>query len=169
MNQQKFDAVYRGMTIQAKKVYDAIPIQEGWTPAQIMGELRRRNISMTDKHVVLGCINSMIDSGLIVESPKGVFRREPVRPKFEQQEQLPEPTPPAKEPEPMSKTPAPAPAKDVPPSIDPITRLSALAINLRALAAELESAAVDLAMQFEQNDAETEKMRQLKSILKSLG
>lgn len=69
----------------------------------------------------------------------------------------------------MSKTPAPAPAKDVPPSIDPITRLSALAINLRALAAELESAAVDLAMQFEQNDAETEKMRQLKSILKSLG
>jgi len=60
MNQQKFEQIYRGLTVQAKKVYDSIPMVEAWSPAMVMQDLHRRNQSMGDMHVVLGCVNSLI-------------------------------------------------------------------------------------------------------------
>ena len=162
MNQQKFESVFRGLSMQARKVYDCIPIAEAWNPAQIMGELHRRNISMSDRHVVMGCINSMIDSGVVNEVARGVFRREVIRPKCEIKEI--NPIKPTKEPEVIT----PVPSKTTP-LVGPLDRLSAFASRLRELASDMENAAIELAGQAEKNDAETAKMRQLQAILKSLG
>jgi hypothetical protein len=166
VNQSKFDSVYREMTVQAKKVYDCIPIAESWNPAQIMGELHRRNISMSDKHVVMGCINSMIDAGVINEVERGMFKREAVRPKCEikEIEVINKPK------EIEVKQNALANSEKMGTVSDgPIYILSTLASRLRVLAIDIDNAAISLAEREEKTHGETEKLRQLQALLKSLG
>lgn len=172
LNQQKFDQIHRGLSAQATKVYDAIPISDSWSITQIMQELHRLNISMSDARVVGGCLNSLIDCGLVVEAPKRMFRREVIRPKFERTEAAPEVIATTKEIE-MKQT-AHLPSKTAPYAsaiaiMSPLDRLSSFASRLRDLATEMENAAIDLAGQAEKNEAETAKMRQLQALLKSLG
>lgn len=158
MNQQKFDQIYRGLSEQAKKVYECIPISESWSPAQIMSELHRRSISLGDFRVVMGCVNLMLDSGIVLEAPRGSFKRETIRPKQEPKNQFINPKK-----ETLVKQPT------TPEAIGPLDRLSAFASRLRDLATDMENAAIELASQAERNDAETAKMRQLQALLKSLG
>lgn len=168
MNKSKFDSAFRGMTMQAKKVYECVPIVESWAPAQIMSELHRRNISMSDMHVVLGCLNSMIDVGIVVEIPRGKFKREAIRPKCEVKPFADPAIQTIQEPK-LNKTvtePGPAPT---PATSNPLDLLGNLAQRLRALADDAEQIAMAIAGQAEKNDAETAKMRQLQALLKSLG
>ena len=160
MNQQKFDSIYRGLSEQAKKVYDCIPIADSWSPAQIMGELHRRSVSLGDFRVVMGCVNSMLDAGIVLEVSRGLFKREAIRPKCEPKEKVINHT---KEAE------MPTPTKTIAPQVGALDRLSSFASRLRDLANDMENAAIELAGQAERNDAETAKMRQLQAILKSLG
>lgn len=146
MNQDKFESIHRGFSAQAKKVYDALPISEPWSPSQIMQELHRKNSGMNDARVILGCINTMVDAGVVVESPKSKFQRVEVKSKA------------IKEPMKVAKQDTSA-----------IDRLSVIAQKLRELAQDMESAALDLAEQVEKNEADTTKMRQLQALLKSLG
>lgn len=171
MNQAKFESAHRGFSAQAKKIYDCIPISEAWSPSQIMQELHRRNISMSDMRVVMGCMNTMIDSGCIVESPKGMFSRAEIRqakivktPVLVAVKTIEEP--PMK---PMLATSSPLVSTDKPQTTGPIERLSALAARLRDLATDMETTALELAEQAEKNDTDTAKMRQLQALLKSLG
>ena len=160
MNQQKFDALFRGISEQAKKVYDCVPIADAWKPAQIMTDLHRKNISMNDYRVVMGCINTMIDAGLIVEGPKGHFKREGIKPKQADEIDLHSRVKTNKEAS-MTK---PTPAKP-----GPLDLLGDFASRLRALANDAESIALAIASQTETNDAETAKLRQLQALLKSIG
>ncbi len=166
MNQQRFESMYRGMTAQAKKVYDCIPISDPWTPSQIMQELHRKNISMSDMRVVLGCVNSLIDCGVVIEVSKGLFKREVIRPKCEPKQQVIEIIETTKEEE--VKQPAPVPVKPTP-AISPISLLGSLSSRLRAFADEMDGVAMVLAEKSEKEEAETSKMRQLQALLKSLG
>lgn len=160
MNISKFESVYRGLSAQAKKVYESLPISEPWSPSQIMQELHRKNISMSDMRVVMGCINSLIDAGCVDEPSKGMFIRAEIKEKqapnqtFKTIKQ--KDTEMQKETKPENTT-------------NPIDRLSTLASRLRALATDMDDAAISLAEQAQKNDAETVKMRQLQALLKSLG
>ncbi len=171
MNQAKFDSVHRGLTAQAKKVYDALPISEPWSPTQIMQELHRRNCGMTDMRVVIGCINSMIDSGCVLEPRKGMFQRVEIR----QKQVSVAPVLVAVKNIEVSPVKAIVSATVVKSSTDkaatvgPIDRLSELAKRLRELATDMETTALELAEQAEKNDTDTAKMRQLQQLLKSLG
>lgn len=111
-----------------------------------MQELHRKNSGMNDARVILGCINTMVDAGVVVESPKSKFQRVEVKSKA------------IKEPMKVAKQDTSA-----------IDRLSVIAQKLRELAQDMESAALDLAEQVEKNEADTTKMRQLQALLKSLG
>ena len=163
MNLAKFESVHRGLSVQARNVYEALPLSEPWNPTQIMKELHRTNASMSDAHSVRGCINSLIDSGLAVEPVRGSFKRIEIREKK------------------IDKPPALVAVKnskeeemkvaiyEIPEKASPIDRLSGLAQRLRELATDMDDAAIDLAEQAQKNDAETIKMRQLQALLKSLG
>lgn len=168
MNQTRFEAVQRGLTAQARKVFDSIPVRDSWNPSQVMQDLRRRNISMSDMHVVMGCINSLIGAGLVAEPSKGVFKREEIRPKQPAKDQLFEEVETEKEPEMKSVAPI-LTSTPITAPIGPLDRLSAFATRLRELATDMEDAALQLAGQAEKNEAETAKMRQLQALLKSLG
>ena len=160
MNIQKFTSISRSMSEQAKKVYECVPISDAWKPAQIMTELHRKNISMNDYRVVMGCINTMIDSGLVIESPKGYFKREPVRDNCDDK--------------PVKAISVNQPKEIVMKNVamvkkGPIDLLGDFASRLRVLADDVEGIALTIAGQTEKNETETAKLRQLQSILKSLG
>ena len=164
MNESKFDSIYRGLTVQAKKVYGCIPIADSWTPSQIMSELHRRNVSMSDMHVVMGCVNSLIDSGVVNEVSRGLFRREAIRPKMEFKEQVIQPIETTEEVEVKQ----PAPVTPTPAPVGPLDLLGEFANRLRTLADDAERIAMTIAGQAEKNDAETAKVRQFQALLKSL-
>lgn len=160
MNQQKFDSIYRGLSEQSKKIYDCIPISEAWSPAQLMAELHRKSISLGDYRVVMGCVNLMLDSGLIVEVSRGMFKREVIRAKIDSKDQIQKT---------VKDSQMQTPQKPIAQQVGALDRLSSFASRLRDLANDMENAAIELAGQAERNDAETAKMRQLQAILKSLG
>lgn len=164
MNQAKFESLHRGQTGIAKKVYEAVPIQAAMSASEICSEMRRLG-SAQDLRVVVGCLCSLLDSGLIQERPKGSFLRTPVR-AYE-----PEPSPP--QPQPM-KTPALRIATVAPAS--PIERLTAISKRvtaamdeLKAIADDIETAAIEITEQSERTQAESQKLRQLQELLKSIG
>lgn len=176
MSQARFNAIYSGQTAIAKKVYDAVPIADTWSIPQIIGELERTGFRHEYRSVA-GCLATLLNAGLVQDTGKGRFCREPIREK----------TPTPKE---ESMKPAPVPpvavsiapvslaslAAQSAPSKSPIDRLgelaarvTAMAISLKDLAAEISDAAIDAEAQFEQNETAMAKVKQLQSILKSLG
>lgn len=164
MNLSKYEAKKNGLNSQLRKVLEATPIQEAWSAVAISAEMRRVGSGGADPRATLGCLSSLVDQGLIDEVGRGQFKR--VQPKEKQS--APEIKPievhaPSKEPEMQSRI-IPAP-----PAANPIDKLSKLASRLRDLASDMETAALELAEQAEKNEQETAKMRQLQSLLKSLG
>lgn len=173
MSPKRFNSTYNGLTAAAKKVYGAVPIAEHWTIQQVLAELQRRGTSH-EHRVVQGCLAVLLDNGLIRQPARGVFCREAVRvvddaaEVTESHHVQPE--------KPMQQTVtsfklAPAPA----PTAAPIDRLGLLAARvagladtLKALASEIGDTLVEVQAQVEDNTADTEKLRQLQTLLKSL-
>lgn len=169
MSQARFNAIYNGMTSAARKVYDVVPIAEAWDKVQIARELRRLNISL-DIKVFDACLGALRDAGLIRELHQGEFQREKVREEaakpanhdtkggemssFSKMESLPA-----------------APAKKSP--LDRLGELAQRATQLAgavsALASDISDAAVDIQAQLENTEEGVKKLRQLQTLLKSLG
>lgn len=144
----------------AKKVYDAVPINEAWPSKQIVMELSRQG-QVRDFSIIEGCLNTLKEVGLIKEMSPGHFQR--VKPKAE----------------PMSTKPL---NPVIPPNssikgepTEPVDRLAAIGTKLRGLSQMFLELADDIdeaALAFEEktsgNDEELAKLRQLKNVLKSL-
>ena len=127
--------------------------------------MRRLGSGGADSRMVLGCLNTLIEAGIVKEVSKGAFQRIEIREKAE-----PVVTNKPMEPSQMSiRAMQPVAVQPVTQSATPIDRLSKFAIRLRELANDMETAALELAEQAEKNEIETSKMRQLQQILKSLG
>lgn len=163
VNQSKFEQAHRGLSAIAKKVFDSVPISEAWNTPAISADMRRLGSGGADSRVVLGCLNTLIEAGIVKEVSKGAFQRIEIREKAE-----PVVTNKPMEPSQMSIRAIQPVAQPIQP-VTPIDRLSKFAVRLRDLANDMETAALELAEQAEKNDAETAKMRQLQQILKSLG
>ena len=162
MNLAKYEAKKNGLNSQLRKVLEATPIQAVWSAIEISAEMRRTGAGGADPRATLGCLNSLMEQGLVEEVTKGQFKR--VNPKEKQptpEIQLVELTPQKETEMPQKLT--------ITSSSNPIDKLSKLASRLRDLASDMETAALELAEQAEKNEHETAKMRQLQALLKSLG
>jgi hypothetical protein len=164
LNQSRFNQLYASQTAVAKKVYDAVPKADCWTPAQIVGELARLG-RRSDTRLVTGCLVALVDAGLVSQPERGLFRREPVR-----EIVLTPKEPMTKETPSVPAAPALAPAK-----LEPMDRLGELSTRagqlaelLRTLATDIADAAVDMQHQIEANVADLAKLKQLQALLKSL-
>ncbi len=176
MQQAKFEAAHRGMTSIAKKVFAATPEDSPMNAQQIYGELRR-TVGGSDVRTTAGCLGSLADAGLVMEPRQGYFVRTKIRPKFEPPQLVIDHHHGAEE---MTHHTAALPdvvaVVVVEPPKSAVNRLGMLAAaafqmsaELRTLADDIEIAALEVAEQQEANDADSDKLRQLKSILKSLG
>lgn len=188
MSQARRKELLNSSTTTARKVYDAVPDGEGWTPQQVHGELSRAGVNLAF-NVVAGCLDSLRQSGLVSElsglGGKRLFQREPVRAvrktvklpdlkdalKETQAEPLPQPQP---QPQPAQETmTTPGIDTNVVDKIGNLAqRLVAMAQRhadeMRELAHEISDTAIEVQAQLETNDADLRKLHQLQALLKTL-
>jgi hypothetical protein len=169
MTPNRFNSIFNGLSSVAKKVLEAVPIEEKWTAKQINSELARtgRHINFA---ITEGCLNTLVESGLVKEPTKGAFSKICIKTR--------EPAPPStteeiKVPSIASYTENPAqPAKKF---ASPIERLGVLAQRvtnimgmLKELAGDIENAAIEIEEQNAANADEINKVRQLKQLLNQI-
>lgn len=177
MTPHKATMLINGLSSVARKVYDATPIRESWTVAQIKGELARTGISLYMK-TVQGCIASLVSSGLVGEAERGIFRRrvkpEPDKPDNTNTLRMPSLTEISAAP--AKQEPALPPAQEAPASqLSPIDilagvlgRIDAAMENLKALKSDVEAAAIAIEEQFSDAKSKSVKFQQLQELLKSI-
>lgn len=171
MSQARFERIISGMNAAARKVFDATPIAESWDYKQIAAELRRSGLN-SDSHVVLGCLDTLVRSGLVNEVGRGKFRREEVKPTvLKQSNQKDEPMTTAAKAKP-TLTVKVAPAKQASSPMDMLGDLAARAANIANLVKELSSdisdAAVEIQTGLESSEEDMQKFKQLQSLLKGI-
>lgn len=170
MSQSRFAASYAGLNSMARKAYEAVPISQSWTIPQIIKELGRTGVSV-EYRVLAGCLGRMQELGMVTEQPRGYFIRAAIR----------EPAKPSPEPfnPPRITMPTPTPATSDRPIIIPsapldrlgdiATRVGQIALLTKTLADDMATVAIEVQEQFEAAHADNAKLKQLQSILKSLG
>lgn len=146
----------------AKRVLDAVPIAEPWTATAICSELGR-NGSRVDFNIVLGCLNTHKQAGLVKEPMNQYFQRVAYT--------VPE-----------KAKPAPQPANVVPimnaekmTEREPLESIGAMAQRLREAgralimwAEDLERLGLEFESRVDKAGQDGEKLRQLQTILNSL-
>lgn len=166
--------ILRAQSAVAKKVFAAVPISEPWTSNQIASELMRQRISV-DFPIAVGCLNTLIRAGLVVESSPREFIRAPIRPT---------PQPPSIEVSNNPKTtdmaateatikPQPSAKPEAKHSaLDRMAKLAARATQLSAdvkrLAADIENTALEIAEDYAETESKAEKLQQLQALLKGI-
>jgi hypothetical protein len=171
LTEQKADTRLTHLSTIAQKVFAAVPAQEVWSLSYIQSEMSRTGSSGRNAHIVQGCLNSLIEAGLIIEPARGTYQRAPVRaPKPPSPTTATQPTTMA-EPttaKPRSNATAPAIEKATPIAI--LSRVAnnarALAIQMRAIADDIETAALEIEEAFTASAADSQKLRQLQALLK---
>lgn len=144
-----------GQSGLAQKVYQHVPIQEAWTGSEIAKAMARASGSQVDGRTLLGCLGCLKDSGLVREVGSLRFQRttisQPITPK--PKEAMPAPQ------KPEVKPAAPTSAIDL---------LAGIAKSMRALAGEIETAALAIEEGQAKADEDVQKLRQLQALLKGL-
>ena len=169
VTETKFNSIYRGVTEQAKKVYQAVPITEHWTIGQVMVELHRTG-SAKDQRVVNGCLNSLKEVGLIKEPAPGLWVRTEVRTKPLQVVPAPQQSKEETTVPPINTQ--PAPQKTDVTALERIGGLSSQVLviiqSLHQLAADIEATAIEVEEQMEKINRDSATLKQLQQLLKGL-
>lgn len=167
MNNAVYQSRVNGLSAIAKKVFSVVPISEAWPPRQISAELTRATGSAADQRIVSGCLNTMINLGLVTEPKPNTFRRVAMKEAKPESNCVIEKTKPAeieivatqKQTKPVS-------------AIESLSLIAAralnIATNIKQLASDIESAAIDIDEQAKNDKSDTEKLKQLQALLKSL-
>lgn len=178
MNQARFNAIYSGLTSLEKKVYEAVPISDPWDIKQISNELNRCG-STPDPRVLGGCMSTLVDAGLVLETAPKVFVRVSVKPK-------PEKSPPHHQAPPATfeatneipptvnalKQPAPKAASNQQDILEKMSALAGRVNHVRAyleqLSSDIETTALEIEEQMAEREKDMAKLRQLQALLKDL-
>lgn len=151
----RLKAKLAGQSTIAQKVFSFVPIAELWTPGQIAQELCRVTGSRIDMHVLRGCLVAMAEAGLVRVTSSGTYQRAVVEPQ----------QPAAHEPRKLTVSNADKTSKPT----SAIDLLAGIAKTLRAVADEIDAVAIEIDDTKSKDAEELGKLRQLQSLLKSLG
>ena len=143
MNSTRLAVLHAAHTGIAKKVLDAVPINQAHSPKQILQELYRMG-TRCDPKTLDGCLMTLLDSGVIRERSTNTFQQVVIT---------------TKDTAPMSSTNKPAPIFD---------RLAAVASTLSGIATELDDIALNLQSDGEAEKEELKQLRALKVMLSGL-
>lgn len=167
LNNARMKQTIDGLSAQARRVYDATPASEAWTPGQICGELARMGLAH-DAKVVLGCLMSLVHSGVVREVKAGMFSRVSAKPVVVKVPPL--------EKEPNMRAPDAKPAAVPESASDTLTKIASIGSQIRgaaedliALANGLDDVAIEVEERISKIDADTATLRQLQALLKNIG
>lgn len=155
-----------------RKVLEAVPIAEAWGASAVCKELLRTGHG-ADIRTVTGCLNHLLQIGLVREPRTGAFRRVAMKVKTKEEctamnvTPMPPNAKPIVEFAPIAAATALAAAAVTDP--DPIKRLYATIAQLRKLASEAEELVLEAEAQIDDMKSNNAKLRQLQEFLKSLG
>lgn len=173
MNTAKLRATEAALTGMVKKVLGFVSTEEVRSIAQVCGAMHNETGSRPDQRVVSGCLNTLVERGMVKEPQKGHFLRIA-------DEKKPEPK---VLPEPASAVIRMMPALQVSTPAhdfglqdgDAMDRLAGIAKRLggiadvvRNLVSDLEDVALDVETKMHKINTDTAKLRQLQELLKSL-
>jgi hypothetical protein len=143
-----------GQSAIAQKVFQSVPVADAWSHHQIAAEMRRSVGSAMDIRTLLGCLNTLVDAGLVRRQFGATFIRAAVSAAAEEKQ---------KEIKPMAGKKEPAAAPVLSSALDVLGNLSQ---RLRDLAQELDAAALVIA-EGQQADAQlAERYKQIQSLLR---
>ena len=173
MNAAKAATALKSMTSVAQKVYEAVPVQEHWSAGQIRNEAMRLHGTAPDLHVLQGCLGALENADLVRKTGQGTYIRTPVR-----QPVIALKEPVQASPQPAQSAPAPAQAAANEPAmpVEPMVALAEMSQRLRlkaadliAMADELDEMALSVEEGIEKMKSDSSTLRQLQTLLKSLG
>lgn len=155
MTPARFEQLARGQTGVARKVLEAVPIQEPWSTSEIHREIYRVGVRI-GVDVLEGCLKALRKSKLILEPQPGQFIRTGLRlvengTATEEEDEDTEVQP--------KKAITPEAAFD---------KLARLATQMRVLTKEFEDTVLEVQAEIEQEREKTAKLRQLQAMLKEL-
>lgn len=170
MNIAKQELKLKSQTIIARRVFDSVPKQKGWSVHEIMGDIRRQGSGLS-LSVLEGCLHSLHKDGLIRRMGDYWIRVIPSTPSPHEQVEIESITPkedamPVKNTKP--KTVKTAKAEEAGAIRSPLDILAAISDQAKELQAAVEHAAIEITEYVEATEAKNEKLNQLQLILKSL-
>lgn len=158
MNANRLRMIEEQQSGIARKVLEAVPIQERWTSRAIASEMLRSG-HRADMKTIEGCLESLRDSGLIREPARGEFQRVLIPPAVEREELA---------------APEPKAVRFV--KVEPLDRMATLTATLRErasqllmLADEIDAAAISMEEERAAGTESDKKLRQLQSLLRDIG
>lgn len=165
MKEEKFNSIYNGLSVQHKKVFESVPGDAYWSAARVGSDMFSKGIKL-DLSIITGTLNCLVRNGLVIETEKGMFSRERVeksaKPKKEVTQAVKQIT---KIEESMTK--------EQRSPFDIIREISLkfmdVAKTINTIAAELDASLSAAETHIAANDKDTEKLKQLQVLLKSLG
>jgi len=170
LNSERLVMIVSNLSTRMRKVYEVVPLAEPWTVAQISAELRRKGISRAYNELE-ACIRQLADLKIVEPCPNNTFIKARVKEKEDMPTlSLPKTT--------MVTVVGPEPQKEEPMNKreTPVEKISALSQridgiiqSLRTLASDMETAALEIEETISKRDQDTQKLRQLQTLLKSLG
>lgn len=172
----KLERVERELSGIVRKVFEALPASEPWSPSQVLAEMARQTGSRPEHRAVTACLGQLVERGLAKEPTRGLFVRAHTKPQLAAVPQATASVPSL----PCAREEAPAMSKPITAeksnSADPMDRLAALASTLKGLGAqvsqiarEVEDVAIGVEERVQRIHADTEKLRQLQALLKDIG
>lgn len=172
MKQSKFKQLHQGLTNIAKKVYEAVPLEEEWHMKRIV-EKMYENGSGPNFIVIEACLKQMHESGLIKRNGD-MYQQIPVElPMTKPKKEIPVVTP--------NKTGAPEtivtninvlPPKSKDPTATELLnalagKLVKLALDVDNIKKDIELVALTVQLEHEAKQNELDKLSQLKALLNS--
>lgn len=171
MNELKLRKIEEGLSGIAKKVLDATPISEAWTRAKICQEMARLG-HKPDARVVDGCLESLKSSGLVKEPIVGNWIRVTAKPKPDIEVEILRASDIWEQRMAQAKK---QDAKQESKPMDPLEQIGHIAKALRSmaekatsLATEIEEVGLEAEARLAKVNEDTDKLRQLQALLKSL-
>jgi hypothetical protein len=165
MTPAKAASIARDLSSVARKVLEAVPIEESWPDTAIYAQLRRCGSSVS-MDIVRGCIETLRKAGLVREPQPRHFQRVPVRerepiPSFSESNiRIPTmPTLPLNSPSIVAAICAPA---------STINEVEKVAAKLRGLADDLEEIAIRLDDERKALANDSEQLGKFRALMKSM-
>lgn len=173
LNPARLKELVNGMSSIQRKVYDVVPNSSWWSVGQIAAELARSS-SPVETRTLMFCLGHLVEAGVVRETQGGgaKFMKAPVRTKQEKPLNTNPTVPQRAEPETAAPTTKRTSADPIENTLEKLSRLSErvrdLSTELARIASEMDNAALAATDTMSSLAEDTNKLRQLQSILSSI-
>lgn len=157
MNESRFNAVFGGLSSIAKKVYSVVPDDTYWSIQRVMNELSI-NGGRHDVKVIAGTLSDLCRRGMLSESGGGLFTKEKIRAKDVKKEEIN-----------INNQPIKENKMETVQKQNPISAIREISIKLIDIANDIDIRISEIEKESAEKEKETEKLKQLQALLKSLG